>query len=502
VKSILEDRSGALWFGGSGVSRYDGSGWRTFDEAGRDVRAAFEDRFGHVWFGMFGWGVSWYDGTNWTRYTTWSGGLPSNDVVAGLEDHRGYFWFATREDGVFRNYGMTWLALTTADGLASNNVRAMLEDRSGNLWFAHGNGVSRYDGATWRIFTTADGLVSDDARTLFEDHAGNIWVAAPQGASRYDGQRWSAYTSADGLVQSWVNTIFEDRSGNLWFGTQGGASRYDGEIWRSYRTADGLVGSDVQAVFEDRLGSLWFACAPVYEIPASGGITRHEPDKVPPRTVFLNRPPSVLAARDLAAAFVGAFRETEGIEFSYRFDSEVWSPWSPTGSWTALGVPDGVHVLEARCRDYACNTDPTPARAIFEVDATPPAPVIASPLFGQPVRASAQIHGTASDARFLAYRVEVRPVGSDSWSAPDATVIAESTTPVRDGLLADWDTTTLADGDYDLRVVVSDSLGLSGSDEVRVVVDNHAPYADVTAPARITAAAGGDVYTTNGELHL
>jgi hypothetical protein len=45
-------------------------------------------------------------------------------------------------------------------------------------------------------------------------------------------------------------------------------------------------------------------------------------------------------------------------------------------------------------------------------------------------------------------------------------------------------------------------LGLTGVAQVTVVVDNQFPYAGETAPAKVTAASGGDLYTTNQELHL
>jgi hypothetical protein len=53
-----------------------------------------------------------------------------------------------------------------------------------------------------------------------------------------------------------------------------------------------------------------------------------------------------------------------------------------------------------------------------------------------------------------------------------------------------------------VRLSVTDSLGLIGSVTVTVIVDNHAPFFDETTPAKVTAAVGGDVYTTNAETHL
>jgi hypothetical protein len=188
------------------------------------------------------------------------------------------------------------------------------------------------------------------------------------------------------------------------------------------------------------------------------------------------------------------------MEFSARFDGGAWSSWESANTWSRRGVSDGQHVLEVLARDYAGNISRWPAVSRFEVDATPAAPVVTAPVFGQPVRGAVAVRGTVSDPRFTLYRLEYRAAEAASWD--DAVLVLESTTPVDDGSLGTWNTSSLADGGYDLRLSVTDSLGLVGSVTVAVVVDNHAPYFDQTAPATISASAGGDVYTTNAETHL
>jgi ligand-binding sensor domain-containing protein len=66
VVSILEDKSGNLWFGtnGGGVSKYDGKSFTHFtDKEGLSnnvVRSILEDKSGNLWFGTYGGGVSKY----------------------------------------------------------------------------------------------------------------------------------------------------------------------------------------------------------------------------------------------------------------------------------------------------------------------------------------------------------------------------------------------------------------------------------------------------------
>ncbi len=66
VRSIMEDRSGNLWFGTTaGVSRFDGASWHSYTAADGlalgEVLAVLEDRTGNLWVGTSEGGVSRYD---------------------------------------------------------------------------------------------------------------------------------------------------------------------------------------------------------------------------------------------------------------------------------------------------------------------------------------------------------------------------------------------------------------------------------------------------------
>src|SRR5262249_24791754 len=82
------------------------------------------------------------------------------------------------------------------------------------------------------------------------------------------------------------------------------------------------------------------------------------------------------------------------------------------------------------------------------------------------------------------------------------TTLATSNTPTSQDTLAIWDTRPLADGDYEVRLSVQDSLGLMSPVIVRVTVDNVAPFVDVTSPVRLRATEGGNVFTTDAGVHV
>jgi hypothetical protein len=79
---------------------------------------------------------------------------------------------------------------------------------------------------------------------------------------------------------------------------------------------------------------------------------------------------------------------------------------------------------------------------------------ITSPKAGDQIQGSITLKGTANVPNFGFYKYEFSPLGSDSW----ATILADRK-PVQDGNLGNWDTSAIATGDYQLRLVVTDNQG-------------------------------------------
>lgn len=80
--------------------------------------------------------------------------------------------------------------------------------------------------------------------------------------------------------------------------------------------------------------------------------------------------------------------------------------------------------------------------------------MITSPRPGEEVKAVVDLIGTASVPNFGFYKYEIAPVGTQSW----ATVAAERE-PKKDELLGKWNTLSLSNGDYFLRLVITDNVG-------------------------------------------
>jgi hypothetical protein len=245
---------------------------------------------------------------------------------------------------------------------------------------------------------------------MLEESEGNLWfgghggVYEDGGVSRFDGENWEGFNCSSGLGSDVLYEIVEDSFGGLWFGTSGGGlSHYDGEMWVTYDAGNGLAGWDATEIVEERLGNLWI-WGNTWE-----GVQLFEPDRVAPQTVIAATPPSLSPGSDQTIHFVAAFKEERDAFFSYSLDGSPWSEWSEYDFWQGRTLPDGEHTFKVRARDVMGNVDSTPAVCSFEIDATPPAPIISSPAYGDAVRDSLVIEGRADDLRFHDYDLEVRP---------------------------------------------------------------------------------------------
>ena len=105
------------------------------------------DEDDNVWFsfggyGISGGGVSKFDGTSWTHYTT-ADGLVSNKVFVIAIDAQGRKWFGT-DKGVNVFDGDTWTTYNRDNsGLVSNKINAIAIENSESIWFGTDAGVSK-----------------------------------------------------------------------------------------------------------------------------------------------------------------------------------------------------------------------------------------------------------------------------------------------------------------------------------------------------------------------
>jgi len=265
VYCSYKDKWGNLWFGtnGGGVSKYDGKNFTTYTTAhglaNNVIWCITQDHEGNLWFGTDGSGASKYDGETFTNYTTVQG-LPDNVIFSIVEDKNNYLWFGTFKGGVSKWDGKAVTNYSTKEGLASNAVKTILEDSKGNLWFATlGAGVSKWDGKVFTNYTTKEGLAGNKVWSAAEDDSGNLWFGTEgKGLTKYDGNVFTNYDVFSKSSKDAIQCIVKDNQGSLWFGTQkSGMIKYDAGVFIKYSTTNGLANNQIRTITEDEKGNLW-----------------------------------------------------------------------------------------------------------------------------------------------------------------------------------------------------------------------------------------------------
>ncbi len=126
-----------------------------------------------------------------------------------------------------------------------------------------------------------------------------------------------------------------------------------------------------------------------------------------------------------------------------------------------------------------------PAFGVFAQTGDSPGVEITAPLSGAPLKGLVTIEGTAALEGFRSWELTFAYAGdtTGTWF-----LLAEGEEPVTRGELAQWDTTTITDGDYNLRLTVF----LEGGQRRHFVVEslrvrNYSPVETVTPTPTLTS---------------
>jgi hypothetical protein len=203
----------------------------------------------------------------------------------------------------------------------------------------------------------------------------------------------------------------------------------------------------------------------------------NDADTDPPETAITSGPASLSASPDATFAFTS---DESASTFECSLDGSAFAACSSPAAYTGLG--DGAHTFDVRATDSSANTDATPASSSWTIDAT--APNVSLPDPGSPVRGTVSLTPSADDGTgsgVATLIVQRSPAGAGTW-----TTIGTS-----------WNTTTVADGSYDIRAQATDNAGNPGNSTPRTV------FVDNTAPALVSSTpSDGELVTAAGSLTL
>jgi ligand-binding sensor domain-containing protein len=434
-----------------------------------------------------------------------TGGFPVAPVFSLADAGAGAVWATTRVGAYFVDRSGV-RALPIGPGQMPNApLTGVALDGSGRVWFSTGTNPIQFDGRTpvgairfdpvdssYMTLGTAQGMPTDSLFGVTVAPNGDVWFASAEGAIRYREGVLRTFRAPDGLNSNFVRGLDVAPDGTVWAATGVGIARFDGTLWSTYNVADGLAGSVARSVFADSLGA-------IVSCEAEGASLFH-PDRTPPRVEITSGPPAATGSSTVQFAVRGGDLDSDAsrVRISSELVGRGPTPFAEDVTAITLNLPDGEYEFLVRAKDRALNETGEPFAWRFAVDATPPRPVVQQPAFNAVVSEIVPVLGTVADPRFEHYVFELRPQGAVAWD----TLFTSPSPPPPGAPIFDWDSRTVDDGPWELRVGVADSLGLIGYAQVSVIVDNFAPGASVTAPAQVDHVQGGSVFTTHGEVEL
>ena len=160
-------------------------------------------------------------------------------------------------------------------------------------------------------------------------------------------------------------------------------------------------------------------------------------------------------------------------------------------SWNTTAVGNGTHALTALARDAAGNTQTstTVTVTVNNPDSTPPTVSLTAPAGGASVSGTVQLTATASDnVGVVGVQFKRGPtnIGAEDTSAPYA---------------VSWNTTTVANGSYDLTAVARDAGNNTTTSTIVTVTVNNAdttaPTVSITAPSNNARVANTVTVSAN-----
>ena len=212
INCILQDSKGNLWFGNQkGIYKFDGINYSQFtvndnikNNTGYAISDGYifgpesiiEDKSGKIWFGGRGTdGLFCFDGKILNHYN-----VDSIEWVRPLmQSSNGDVWFNARHSPCLYIYdGKSFKSFSSI--VLKDWVFTIVEDNNKNLWFNNGknDGVTFYDGKNFINYTTEIGVLPNASNFfctgILKDKEGNIWFKSlSTELCKHDGKTFKFY---------------------------------------------------------------------------------------------------------------------------------------------------------------------------------------------------------------------------------------------------------------------------------------------------------------------
>lgn len=301
ARSIIENGDGSLLIAtANGLNRMSGLAIeQVLPSVKMPVNALWKSRDGAIWIG----------GSSLTKYY---GGTSANVPLAGQEsdeavycitdDAKENLWVGTSR-ALYRLNGGKTLRLTIENGLTRGLIANILPTKNGDVYAAtFGGGLSVIRGEKCSQIGVKQGLTSSQIFDLHEDDDGTLWIStAGDGLFRLKNGQCKRLTWNEGLFDNTIYRILEDDRGNFWMSCPKAVFRIakselnavlDGNARRckstEYGVRDGMKTGECNSGF---FPAGWRAADGLMYFPTMQGVVRVDPSKFPVNTL---EPPVII----------------------------------------------------------------------------------------------------------------------------------------------------------------------------------------------------------------
>ena len=298
VTSIIQDNQGFIWIGTkSGLNRYDGHGFRVYNQynsalSASDISDLLLDSRGMIWIATVGGGLNVYDSLKDTFFSYQHAAvdpstLSSNEIHTILEGPNGNIWVGGEaglnefdiKEKVFKRY---LNEENNLNSLSHNSVWSLASDNHDDLWVGtYGGGLNKLDLKT-RTFSSGPQLVGEENLSKLEFINTIIPVSSNQLLIGTHGQGLVLFDIVTGEVLSMlesnsnkdsqiIRTLVADSKGSIWVGTDGeGIIQIqdlltDRPIFNNFindnKLGYSLSNNTVNTIFEDKESNIWIGTA-------------------------------------------------------------------------------------------------------------------------------------------------------------------------------------------------------------------------------------------------
>jgi len=242
-----------------------------FHRIGRDIN-------GRIWLTTYN-GLFMYENNLWTHFTESDGVLGGQATALTINGSDVYVAFGLHlvNYGVSKFDGQNWTSFTPENGLPGNSVRDICIDSDSSVWFCTDYGVAKYDGSVWQYYKTENGLSSNIVNCMEIDSSGNYWFGTFSnsetvgGLSKFDGTSWETFSIDDGLTSNKIMQMEYTTENKLWIGgyysgvSVVNLSTEEFDVERTIKVA-GICGFNIFRPYVDKNNTLWIL---------AGGVLSH-----------------------------------------------------------------------------------------------------------------------------------------------------------------------------------------------------------------------------------